>query len=74
MLFAYFEDPEKNRLEFCTEIQQIDEDTRRPKAWGVDSALDTWRSPKGVGPPKGLRWVLPIAAKIAKLSRKRLPG
>jgi Glyoxalase/Bleomycin resistance protein/Dioxygenase superfamily len=74
MLFAYFEDPEKNLLEFCTEIQQVDEATHRPKAWDVDSALDTWRSPKGMGPPKGFRWVLPFAGQISKLSRKLLHG
>jgi catechol 2,3-dioxygenase-like lactoylglutathione lyase family enzyme len=74
MLFAYFEDPEKNLLEFCTEIQQVDEATHRPKAWDVDSALDTWRSPKGMGPPKGFRWVLPFAGQISKMSRKLLPG
>jgi catechol 2,3-dioxygenase-like lactoylglutathione lyase family enzyme len=73
MLFAYFEDPEKNILEFCTEIQQIDEASYQSKAWGFDSALDLWRSSKAMGPPKGLRWVLPSLGTISKLSRKLLP-
>jgi hypothetical protein len=74
MLFAYFEDPEKNMLEFCTEIQQIDDAGHRPRAWDLDSALDIWKSPNGIGPLAGLRWVLPILGLISRLLRKLLPG
>ena len=40
MLFTYFEDPEKNLLELCTEIQQIDETSHQPRAWDAKSALN----------------------------------
>jgi catechol 2,3-dioxygenase-like lactoylglutathione lyase family enzyme len=72
MLFAYFEDAEKNLLELCTEIQRIDEVAHQPKAWDVDAALDIWKSSKGIGPPKGLRWTLPMLELVSKLSRNLL--
>ena len=40
MLFTYFEDPEKNLLEWVTEIQQIDEISHQARAWDAPSALN----------------------------------
>jgi catechol 2,3-dioxygenase-like lactoylglutathione lyase family enzyme len=73
MLYAYFEDPEDNLLEWCTEIQQIDEATHQPKAWNANSALNLWNTPNLMGPPRGLGWALPVLAGISKLSRYAFP-
>ena len=58
MLFTYFEDVEKNLLEWNTEIQQIDEATHQPSAWDPEPALNLWRAPGHMGPPRGFRWLL----------------
>jgi 2,3-dihydroxy-p-cumate/2,3-dihydroxybenzoate 3,4-dioxygenase len=69
MLFTHFEDVEKNLLEWNTEIQQIDEATRLPKAWDPEPALNLWQAPGHMGPPRGFRWVLRALPVISKLSR-----
>ena len=71
MLFTYFEDPEKNLLEWVTEIQQIDDRSHRTKAWDARSALDLWNAPQHMGPPSGLWWVLHVMPTISKLLRRR---
>jgi hypothetical protein len=43
MLFSYFEIPEKNLLEWVTEVQQIDETSHQMKAWDTRSALNVWK-------------------------------
>jgi catechol 2,3-dioxygenase-like lactoylglutathione lyase family enzyme len=77
MLFAYFEDPEKNLLELCAEIQQVDESSHQPKAWDMENALNLWNTRERMGPPPGFGFVLPLLAMIARLysyifSRARL--
>jgi len=69
MLFTYFEDPEKNLLELCTEIQQIDEISHQPRAWDAKSALNLWNTSQRMGPPSGFVWLLPLLATISSLSR-----
>jgi catechol 2,3-dioxygenase-like lactoylglutathione lyase family enzyme len=71
MLFTYFEDVEKNLLEWNTEIQQVDEAAHLPKAWDPEPALNLWQAPGHMGPPKGFRWVLRALPAISKLSRSR---
>jgi catechol-2,3-dioxygenase len=70
MLFSYFEDPEKNLLEWVTEVQQIDEDSHQARAWDARSALNLWNTPEHMGPPKGLWWLLHVLPTISKLVRK----
>jgi catechol 2,3-dioxygenase-like lactoylglutathione lyase family enzyme len=71
MLFTYFEDADRNLLEWVTEVQQIDEATHQPRAWDPAPALNLWRSPQHVGPPRGFRWLLNLLPVISKLSRFR---
>lgn len=71
MLFTYFEDLEKNLLEWVTEIQQVNEEGHVPKAWNAEPALNLWQAPGHVGPPIGFRWVLRALPVISKLSRSR---
>jgi catechol-2,3-dioxygenase len=71
MLFTYFEDVEKNLLEWNTEIQQIDEATHLPRAWDPEPALNLWQVPGHMGPPRGFRWILRALPVISKLSRAR---
>jgi catechol 2,3-dioxygenase-like lactoylglutathione lyase family enzyme len=71
MLFTYFEDPERNLLEWVTEIQQIDETSHQPRAWNAASALNLWHVPEHMGPPKGFWWVLHVLPTIARLTRPR---
>ena len=52
MLFTYFEDPEKNLLEWVTEIQQIDVISHQARAWDARSALNVWNVPEHMGPPR----------------------
>jgi len=73
MLFVYFEDPERNLLEWCTEIDQIDEATHQPRSWEPSPALNLWPSPGGMGPPKGFAWLLPVVATVSKLCRRLFP-
>jgi catechol 2,3-dioxygenase-like lactoylglutathione lyase family enzyme len=72
MLFAYFEDPEKNLLEWVTEVQQIDETSHQPKAWEARSALNIWNTPEHMGPPAGLWWLLHVLPTISRLLRRRV--
>jgi catechol 2,3-dioxygenase-like lactoylglutathione lyase family enzyme len=72
MLFTYFEDPEKNLLEWVTEIQQIDEGTHQARAWDAKSALNLWDTPERMGPPRGLRWLLPVLPAVSKLLRRNV--
>ena len=74
MLFTYFEDPERNLLELCTEIQQIHAASHHPRAWDADSALNIWNTSKRLGPPSGLRRLLPVLGMISKLSRHVVPS
>jgi catechol-2,3-dioxygenase len=69
MLFTYFEDVEKNLLEWNTEIQQIDEAVHAPRAWDPEPALNLWPAPAHMGPPRGFRWLLRALPVISKLSR-----
>jgi catechol-2,3-dioxygenase len=71
MLFTYFEDTDRNLLEWVTEVQQIDEATHRPRAWDVAPVLNLWRTPQHLGPPRGFRWLLNALPVISKLSRPR---
>jgi catechol 2,3-dioxygenase-like lactoylglutathione lyase family enzyme len=71
MLFTYFEDPEKNLLEWVTEVQQIDETSHQPKDWDMQTALNVWNTPGHLGPPTGLRWILRVLPTISKLLRRR---
>ena len=70
MLFTYFEDPEKNLLEWVTEVQQIDETSHQPKAWDTRGALNVWSTPEHMGPPTGLWWILHVLPTISKLLRR----
>jgi catechol-2,3-dioxygenase len=74
MLFVYFADPEKNLLEWVTEIQQIDENSHQAKAWDVQSALNLWNAPEHMGPPAGFGWTLHVLPAISKLVRERRTG
>ena len=71
MLFTYFEDPDRNRLEWVTEIQQINVASHQPGAWEAASALNLWDTPEHMGPPKGFWWLLKVLPTISKLSRSR---
>jgi hypothetical protein len=44
MLFSYFEDAERNLLELCTEIQQIDEASHHSRSWDANTALNLWNT------------------------------
>jgi len=70
MLFTYFEDPEKNLLEWVTEIQQIDEISHQARAWDARSALNVWNVPEHMGPPRGLWWLLDVLPTISKMVRR----
>jgi catechol 2,3-dioxygenase-like lactoylglutathione lyase family enzyme len=70
MLFTYFEDPEKNLLEWVTEIQQIDEISHQARAWDARSALNVWNVPEHMGPPRGFWWLLDVMPTISKLVRR----
>jgi catechol-2,3-dioxygenase len=70
MLFTYFEDSEKNLLEWVTEVQQIDENSHQARAWDARSALNLWNTPEHMGPPKGLWWLLHVLPTISKLVRR----
>ena len=72
MLFTYFEDADRNLLEWVTEVQQIDEAAHRPRAWDVSPALNLWRTTQQLGPPRGFRWLLNVLPVISKLSRPRV--
>jgi catechol 2,3-dioxygenase-like lactoylglutathione lyase family enzyme len=74
MLFTYFEDPERNLLELCTEIQQIHAASHHPRAWDADSALNISNTSKRLGPPSGFRRLLPVSGMISKLSRHVFPS
>jgi hypothetical protein len=69
-LFTYFEDSEKNLLEWVTEIQQIDEISHQARAWDARSALNLWNVPKHMGPPRGLWFVLNVLPTISRLVRR----
>jgi catechol 2,3-dioxygenase-like lactoylglutathione lyase family enzyme len=71
MLFTYFEDPEKNLLEWVTEIEQVNETSHQPRAWNAASALNLWHAPEHMGPPKGFGWLLYVLPTIARISRPR---
>jgi catechol 2,3-dioxygenase-like lactoylglutathione lyase family enzyme len=70
MLFTYFEDPEKNLVEWVTEVQQIDENSHQAGAWDARSALNLWNTPDHMGPPKALWWLLHVLPSISKLVRR----
>ena len=72
MLFTYFEDPEKNLLEWVTEIQQIDEGSHQARAWDAKSALNLWNAPERMGPPRGLWWLLHVLPAVSKLLRRNV--
>ncbi|MBV8274014.1 MAG: VOC family protein [Verrucomicrobia bacterium] len=69
MLFSYFEDPERNLLELCSEIQQIDEASHHSRSWDANTALNLWNTRDRLGPPRGLGWLLPALAMTSRLSR-----
>jgi len=50
ILFTYFEDPEKNLVEWVTEVQQINENSHQAGAWDARSALNLWNTPEHMGP------------------------
>lgn len=70
MLFTYFEDPEKNLLEWVTEVQQIDENSHQARAWDARSALNLWNTPEHMGPPRGLWRLLHGLPAISKVVRR----
>jgi hypothetical protein len=70
MLVTYFEDPEKNLLEWVTEVQQIDENSHQARVWDARSALNLWNTPEHMGPPKALWWLLHVLPSISKLVRR----
>jgi len=74
MLFSYFEDPERNLLELCTEIQQIDEASHHSRSWDANTALNLWNTRDHMGPPRGFGWLLPALAMTSRLSRYICPN
>jgi catechol 2,3-dioxygenase-like lactoylglutathione lyase family enzyme len=74
MLFSYFEDPERNLLELCTEIQQIDEASHHSRSWDANTALNLWNTRDRMGPPRGFGWLLPALAMTSRLSRYICPN
>jgi hypothetical protein len=65
MLFTYFDDPEKNLLEWVQKSNRSMRFHITPGRGMRESALNVWNVPEHMGPPRGLWWLLDVLPTIS---------